>query len=92
MPRATTISDIAERFAALSRREQQVVNLACDGLSNRMIAEKLGVNEGTVKSHLHTIYDKLGVQSRIALMIALDQSRHFTAAEPDRRPLFNRSG
>jgi len=80
MPRATTISDIAERFAALSRREQQVVNLACDGLSNRMIAEKLGVNEGTVKSHLHAIYDKLGVQSRIALMIALSDR---STSKPD---------
>jgi DNA-binding NarL/FixJ family response regulator len=60
-----------QQFAALSRRQQQVANLVCDGLSNKMIAEKLGVNEGTVKSHLHAIYDKLGLQSRIALMIAL---------------------
>jgi DNA-binding NarL/FixJ family response regulator len=76
MQRPTKVSVIAERFAALSRREQQVVYLVRDGLSNKMIAEKLGVNEGTVKSHLHAIYDKLGVQSRIALMIGLpDRSK-----------------
>ena len=69
-------SDIGERFAALSRRQQQVVSLVCNGLTNKITADKLGVNEGTVKSHLHAIYDKLGVQSRIALMIA----------SPDRRP------
>jgi DNA-binding NarL/FixJ family response regulator len=41
-----------------------------------MIAEKLGLNEGTVKAHLHAIYDKLGVQSRMALTIAmLDRSK-----------------
>jgi DNA-binding NarL/FixJ family response regulator len=71
MHRLAKVPNVAERFAALSGRQQQVANLVCDGLSNKMIAEKMGVNEGTVKSHLHAIYDKLGVQSRIALMIAL---------------------
>lgn len=76
MHQLATVPNVAERFAALSGLQQQVANLVCDGLSNKMIAEKLGVNEGTVKSHLHAIYDKLGVQSRIALMIALlDRSK-----------------
>jgi DNA-binding NarL/FixJ family response regulator len=70
MHRPTKASGIGERFAALSRRQQQVVSLVCDGLTNKMIADKLGVNEGTVKPHLHAIYDKLGVQSRIALLVA----------------------
>ena len=76
MHRTAKVPNIAERFAALSERQQQVANLVCDGLSNKMIAEKLSLNEGTVKAHLHAIYDKLGVQSRIALMIALlDRSK-----------------
>jgi len=61
----------AEQFAALSARQQQVASLAFKGLSNRAIAAKLDITEGTVKSHLHSIYDKLGIQSRISLMIAL---------------------
>lgn len=64
-------SDIAEPFSELSHREQQVVTLVCDGLSNKEIATRLGVTEGTVKGHLHAIYEHLDVQSRIELMIAL---------------------
>jgi DNA-binding NarL/FixJ family response regulator len=59
------------RSAVLTDRQQLVATLACDALSNRRIAEKLGVTEGTVKQHLHAIYVRLGVRSRIELMIAL---------------------
>jgi two-component system, NarL family, nitrate/nitrite response regulator NarL len=71
MHQPKTFSDIAEPFAELSHREQQVIALVCDGISNKEIAEKLGVTEGTVKIHLHSIYEQLGVRSRIELMIAL---------------------
>jgi DNA-binding NarL/FixJ family response regulator len=71
MPRPKNFPDNAERFTALSNRRQQVVTLACGGLSNKEIAKKLGVAEGTVKCHLHAVYDQLGVQSRFELMIAL---------------------
>jgi two-component system nitrate/nitrite response regulator NarL len=66
-----TFSDNAERLAALSDRRQEITSLVCDGLSNKQIAKRLSVTEGTVKSHLHAIYEQLGVGSRIALMIAL---------------------
>jgi DNA-binding NarL/FixJ family response regulator len=66
-----TFSDNAERFAALSHRHQEITSLVSGGLSNKQIAEKLGVTVGTVKSHLHAIYEQLGVRSRFALMIAL---------------------
>ena len=69
-------SDVAEPFSELSDREQQVIPLLCDGLSNREIAEKLGVTEGTIKCHLYAIYEKLGVRSRIELMIALADREH----------------
>jgi DNA-binding NarL/FixJ family response regulator len=64
-------SDIAEPFADLSYRERQVVSLVCDGLSNKEIAERLGITEGTIKIHLHSVYEQLGVRSRIELMIAM---------------------
>jgi DNA-binding NarL/FixJ family response regulator len=69
-------SDDAKRLAALTDRQQQVATLVCDGLSSKAIAEKLGVTEGTVKCHLHAIYEKLSVHSRTALMVALaDRSK-----------------
>jgi two-component system nitrate/nitrite response regulator NarL len=68
--------DIATKFDTLSKRQQQVVGLVCDGLSKKLVADRLGLTEGTVKFHLHTIYQKLGVHSRIALMIAVaDRTR-----------------
>jgi DNA-binding NarL/FixJ family response regulator len=75
MHRPTKFSDIAERFAALSDRQRQVAALVCDGLSNRVIAEKLGLTEGTVKVHLHAIYKGLGIESRIARLNALSDGR-----------------
>ena len=62
-------------LAKLSERQQQVVALVCEGLSNKMIAQKLNVSEGTIKVHLHTIFKKLGVQSRLALIVALSRIR-----------------
>jgi DNA-binding NarL/FixJ family response regulator len=55
----------------LTTRRRQVAKLACQGLSNRQIAEKLGVTEGTVKAHLHGIYEKLDISSRTELVNAL---------------------
>ncbi len=48
----------------LSNRELQVVRLCAQGVSNAEIAKKLSLTEGTVKSHLHKAYGKLGVQGR----------------------------
>jgi len=59
------------RLTALTKRRRQVAALACYGLSNRQIAEKLGVTEGTVKIHLHAIYEKLDIHSRAELTTAL---------------------
>jgi DNA-binding NarL/FixJ family response regulator len=70
MHRAKNLSDIAEQLAALTGRQQQVATLVCVGLSNKKIAEKLGVSEGTVKTHLHAIYDKLHLRSRTEIIIA----------------------
>ncbi len=57
-------------LGALTKRERQVAVLACDGLSNKTIAHKLCVTEGTVKHHLHSIYQKLGVPNKAGLIIA----------------------
>lgn len=48
----------------LSRRELEVLRLLADGLSTAEIAERLVVEPSTVKSHLQSTYDKLGVSGR----------------------------
>jgi DNA-binding NarL/FixJ family response regulator len=49
---------------SLSQRESQVLALLVEGLSNRLIAAQLVVGEETVKTHLRSIYRKLGVNDR----------------------------
>ena len=51
----------------LSKRETEIVKMVAAGLRNKEIAFKLSIGEGTVKTHLHTIYEKLGVHSRVEL-------------------------
>ena len=58
-------------LAQLTRREQQLARLVCDGRSNQEIADESGLSLETVKKHLHSIFRKLEVNSRsrlIALM------------------------
>ena len=57
----------APQVEKLSIREQEVMRLASKGLANKQIARKLGLSDGTVKIHLHNIYQKLGVPNRTAL-------------------------
>src|SRR5262245_11634267 len=52
--------------AWLTLRERQVLSVAAEGLTARQIAERLGVRERTVTTHLSRIYNKLGVRTRIA--------------------------
>ncbi|HTY56959.1 MAG TPA: LuxR C-terminal-related transcriptional regulator [Candidatus Binataceae bacterium] len=54
----------------LSEREIEVLALAAQGLSNRMLARRLFVSENTIKTHLRNIYTKLRVTSRSAAMAA----------------------
>jgi len=48
----------------LTPRELEVLDLVADGLTNRAIAQRLGISENTVKFHLNAILGKLGAQSR----------------------------
>ncbi len=54
-----------------TRREQEVVQALCQGLSNRRIAERLYLSEHTVKNYLLRIFEKFGVSSRGELMFKL---------------------
>jgi two-component system nitrate/nitrite response regulator NarP len=56
-------------LAALSAKERAIVRLVSQGLRNKEVASELGVTEGTVKVHLHNIYDKLNVSNRTELAV-----------------------
>ncbi len=53
----------------LSRREREVLYLMAVGRKNREIADELVVVTGTVKAHINTIYQKLGVSSRVQAVV-----------------------
>ncbi len=53
----------------LTARETEVMRCVASGLSNQQIAEKLLVQEGTVKIHVHNIYSKLGMNNRVDLTL-----------------------
>lgn len=57
------------RFDRLGAREKQIVERVARGMRNRQIAEELSLSEGSIKVYLHTIFEKLGVNSRTQLAI-----------------------
>ncbi len=52
----------------LSRREQQLVELLCFGLTNKEIASRLHLSEHTVKNHVHRILQKTGAPDRVSIV------------------------
>jgi DNA-binding NarL/FixJ family response regulator len=70
-PKSTDVTDSNGR-PLLTAREQQVLHLLADGLSNLELATVLRLSEHTIKNHLFRIYDKLGVSNRMeAVLYAL---------------------
>lgn len=53
----------------LSGREREIVQLVAQGFRNREIGEKLFISEQTVKNHLHSMFDKIGVSDRVELAL-----------------------
>lgn len=61
--------DIA-KDSVLTERERQIMGLIKTGLRNRDIAMRCGLTEGTVKVHIHSIFQKMGVRSRAELIVS----------------------
>jgi DNA-binding NarL/FixJ family response regulator len=64
--------ELGARFAELSVAQIRVLRAIADGRLNKQIAHDLGIAEATVKSHLQTIFRKLGVPNRMQAVIALN--------------------
>lgn len=67
VPSLRVVSARGEKL--LTSREEQVVALVSDGLSNRDVASELGLSEHTVKKYLFRIFEKLGISSRVELVL-----------------------
>lgn len=66
----------ADGMRLLTKREAEVVRLLAEGMQNRDIAKELKLSEHTVKNYLFHIFDKLGVSSRVELVLyAVSTSR-----------------
>jgi DNA-binding NarL/FixJ family response regulator len=76
-PRSFESSEVPE---PLTNREREVLRLFSAGLSNREIGKALGVVEGTVKNHVHSILQKLGVRDRNRAMLKAIELGYFTVA------------
>lgn len=62
----------------LSLRELQCLMLAGEGLSNKMIAERLGIADGTIKAHIHHVLAKLEAGDRTHAVVRAIQEGYLT--------------
>ena len=74
-------------LSILTDRERQIVNLVIAGLSNKSIGRRLGVSEGTIKVHLHHVYQKLAICSRSALTALAIQAHQVQEHNDNTGPL-----
>src|SRR5262249_32141969 len=58
-----------EASRVLSPRQIEILRMVANGLGNKEIGKKLFISEGTVKVHLHAIYEQLQLRSRLALSL-----------------------
>ncbi|MFZ5605872.1 MAG: response regulator transcription factor [Pseudomonadota bacterium] len=75
-------TDLAARLASLSPQQFRVLTLVADGLLNKQIADRLGVQERTVKAHLTAIFERLGVRNRTQAGVVL---RSLELSDPARQ-------
>ena len=75
-------SELAGRLASLSPQQFRVLALVAEGLLNKQIADRLDVQERTVKAHLTAIFERLGVRNRTQAGVVL---RELELSDPARQ-------
>ena len=75
-------ADLAARLASLSPQQFRVLTLVAEGLLNKQIADRLDVQERTVKAHLSAIFERLRVRNRTQASVVL---RELELADPARQ-------
>jgi two-component system, NarL family, nitrate/nitrite response regulator NarL len=82
----------AKATHALTDRERQIMRLVSEGLSNKEIARRLNVTDGTIKVHLHHIFQKLEVSNRTVLAtLAISEVHMLDASQEDCEASFEAS-
>jgi two-component system nitrate/nitrite response regulator NarL len=72
--RESSVERLSNRFPELSGREEQILSLIVQGLSNRLIGNELGLSEKTIKGYVTSIMEKLHVRNRVeAAMLAAER-------------------
>jgi DNA-binding NarL/FixJ family response regulator len=67
----------------LTQREKTIISYLMQGWRNREIAQHLNITEQTVKNHLRSIYDKVGVSDRLELVLyAIHQKLLLPSVQP----------
>jgi DNA-binding NarL/FixJ family response regulator len=59
----------AAMVESLTKREREIVSLIAEGLTNRELANRLCISEATIRTHLTSIFLKLGVTDRLKLVV-----------------------
>ena len=75
-------AELAARLASLSPQQFRVLTFVAEGLLNKQIADRLDVQERTVKAHLSAIFERLGVRNRTQAGVVL---RELELSDPSRR-------
>jgi two-component system, NarL family, nitrate/nitrite response regulator NarL len=75
--------DAEKAITAMTDRERQIMRLVSEGLSNKEIGRRLHITDGTIKVHLHRIFQKLVVGNRTALAALYLSNRGSGKQEPD---------
>ena len=77
MPQISPL-DLAAEKHRLTRREREIMELVYDGLSNPDIAQQLCISRNTVKQHIHNIFEKMDVSTRIELVHLINSEKEMT--------------
>ena len=80
---STRITEVKSELL-LTAKEQEIASLVADALKNREIADTLNLSEHTVKNRLYRLFEKVGVSSRVELILYLTRQNH-SAKPPVRR-------
>ena len=79
LPADPVDDDLAMRLSRLTEQQYRVLVLLAEGLLNKQIADRLSIQERTVKAHVTAIFEKLGVRNRTQASVLL---QHLALTEP----------
>jgi PAS domain S-box-containing protein len=75
-------SDVPGSTPVLTRRENEVLRVMADGLSNQAIAERLSLSVNTIRNHVQLILDKLGAHSKLEAVVMATRRGLLPRADP----------